>query len=618
MLRYEFSFCTGEASVMENVPSDLPTGEWAKKHVKVPEGPAKGAAYNPDLAPYFPPLWDLLFDPHLRTLYIVAGPQIGKTLFGQIFLARRAVEYPGPMQVWLPDEDLSEEWFDKKIIPLFEGSPSLRRKLSNDRYAIGKTEITLENGSSILARWSGSKSKRAALSARDALGDEPDLYQTGSHKDYHERLRAFKGIYKELYTGKPIGFEDESWIWGQRSEADIRLHYEACCPACSTFQKMQFEKIKVPEGERDRTKIRREKLAWYECEHCQFRWTDKVRNSAVRRGRWMADKAIDRPGVAWAHLPSWNSPWVSLSTVMSEWFEAQGNPEKMKAWWNGFAAQPMNTVVTETDEDQLRKFMVPEMPPLVVPDRACAVTISVDMQKDHFYYSTAAHGFNPGTEFEREDWIIDQGKVSDFKDLQELIFKSSFRQDGSDRLLSVWRAGVDTGGGKNKWEDQSRPVQLYNWLLKQPRGIVVGTKGMSRRTPGVLVKSTIQEKFPNGKPMKHGLALYFIDTVAFKDLLFWRLGEDSTEPICFHGKTSDAYFRQIVSEKKVIEKGKHIWKQVRANHWLDCLVGHLAMTHFQWAPAFEPMAAALLQAMRATTETKPKIKSINPYTGKEE
>ncbi|MBU1612389.1 MAG: phage terminase large subunit family protein, partial [Proteobacteria bacterium] len=453
---------------------------------------------------------------------------------------------------------------------------------------------------------------------RDGLGDEPDMFQAGAHKDFHERLRAYDHLSKELYIGKPIGTEEESWIWGQKSEADIRLHYEARCPACSTYQEMKFEQIKVPEGQRDPKQIRNEGLAWYECEHCKMRWTNKMRDSAVKRGRWKADKHVDRPGVVFVHLPAWYSRWVSLSTVMSEWFLSLGDPEKMKAWWNGFAAQPMNTVVAETDEARLRALMVPEMPPLVVPDTACAVTVSVDMQKDHFFYSTMAHAYQPGAEYLREDWVIDNGRVGSFSDLHELIYQSRFRQDGSQRQIGVWRAGVDTGGGQNEGEDYSRPVQLYNWLLTQTRGTVYGTKGMSHRNPGTLVKFSVQEQYPNGKPMKRGLRLYFIDSAAFKDLLFWRLGEEGTEPIHFHGKCSDEYFRQIVSEKKVLQKGKYIWKKFRANHWLDCLVGHLALTHFQWVPSFESVALALFQAQQAKAAEKPRGKVINPYTGEEE
>lgn len=627
MLRFEFT--PGECAVMKPTVSDVSTGQWMKENVVVPEGPGKGAQYDPDLSPYFPPLWDILFQPWVREMFVVAGPQIGKTLFGQGFLARRGVERPGPRQVALPDETLTDDWFDKKLIPFFLNSPKLKKYIGNDRNSVVKTEICLNNGTSFTGRWMGSESKRASLSALDGLGDEPDMFPTGAHADFRERFNSFDNLYKLLWIGKPIGYDEESWIWKEHTAADVVMKYAAKCPACGTYQVMQFENIKVPEGVRDPAVIRQTKAAYYECCQCQWQWTDQIRNRAVRHGRWEAGCEVDRPLKVGVHLPSWNSRWVSLSSVMAAWFEALGDPDKMKSWWNGFAAQPANVVAAESSEDRLKTFMLPELPPLVVPDRAQAVTFSVDMQKDHFYHSTCAHWVDATTDEGRaEEWIIDQGKVGSFQELSELIYGSRFRKDGTtNQFLGVWRANLDTGGGKNEWEDESRTMQAYRWLLKQRPGVVFGSKGMSRRDPGIHVKFKMLQRFPNGKAMKQGLRLYFIDTDAFKDLLFWRFSEESMdegkyqEPIHFHAKTPDEYFYQLCSEKKVLQKGKYIWKAKRANHWLDCFIGHLAMTHWQWGPSLKALVAKSLAARpESTVNNKPTTsgkKKYNPYTGKE-
>jgi phage terminase large subunit GpA-like protein len=112
--------------------------------------------------------------------------------------------------------------------------------------------------------------------------------------------------------------------------------------------------------------------------------------------------------------------------------------------------------------------------------------------------------------------------------------------------------------------------------------------------------------------MKYGLKLYFIDTGAFKDELFWRLSDESTEPILFHGEISRQYFKQILAERKVVKKGKEVWKKVRAdNHWLDCAVGHLAMTHWQWSPSLQAMARQIESKSSVPAKKK---KKVNPYT----
>ena len=626
---YRLEFTPGECAVMEATILDQSTGEWMEDNVVVPEGPMKGSYYDPRLSPYFPPLWDLFMQAWVREMAVVAGPQIGKTLFGQGFLARRGVERPGPRQIALPDEDLTEDWFGKKIIPLFENSPKLKRYIASERNAVVKTEIALKNGTTFTGRWMGSLSKRASLSVLDGLGDEPDMFPAGAHKDFVERFNTFSTLYKLLWIGKPIGYDGESFIWDEFNRADVRVRWAARCPACGTYQVMQFENIKVPEGMRDPAEIRLNKAAWYECCHCEWRWTDQIRNRAVRDGRLEFDKEVDRPIKIGVHIPSWNSRWVSLSSVMADWFAAQGDPDKLKSWWNGFAAQPANVIASESNEERLEQLMVPELPPLVVPGEAQAITLSTDMQKDHFFYSTCAHWVDPtGQDDGSEEWVIDQGKIATFKELHELIFQSRFRRDGKrSEFLGVWRAGLDTGGGKNEWEDETRTMQAYEWLLRQRPGVVFGTKGMSRKTPGYHVRlGNPMQQLPNGKKLKRPMRLHFIDTDAFKDLFFWRLSDEARdeegrwlEPIHFHAKTPPEYFYQLCSEKKVLQKGTYIWKRIRANHWLDCMIGHLAMAHWQWSPSLKAMVAADMAARAAakTQQTAQGAKKYNPYTGKE-
>jgi phage terminase large subunit GpA-like protein len=625
MLRLEFT--PGECEVMTSVATDQPTGEWMAERVIVPEGPMKGTAYDPKLTPYFPPLWDVLLQPWVREMFLCAGPQIGKTLFGQGFLARRGIERPGPRQVALPDEDLTKDWFAKKLIPFFLDSPKLRRYVGSDRNAVVKAEIGLTNGTSYTGRWMGSESKRASLSALDGLGDEPDMFPEGAAADFRERFRSYDHLYKILWTGKPIGFSGESYIWSQVQQADVIYHYEARCPACGTYQQMQFESIKVADGLRDPAVIRQTKAAYYECAQCQWQWTDQIRDRAVRNGRLMPDREMDRPRQVGVHLPSWYSRWVSLSSVMADWFAAQGKPDRLKSWWNSHAAQPADVVASESSEERLKQLMVPELPPMVVPDRAQAITFSIDMQKDHFYHSTCAHWVDPAGEEDRaEEWIIDQGRVGTFQELSEIIYGSRFRREGtSDQFLGIWRAALDTGGGKNQWEDETRTMQAYKWLLKQRPGVVFGTKGMSRKDPGIHVKFKMLQKLPNGRALKRGLRLYFIDTDAFKDLLFWRLSDEARpdgtplEPVHFHAKTPEEYFYQVCSEKKVLEKGSYVWKRKRANHWLDCFIGHLAMTHWQWGPSLKTLVARA-QAVKPEPTAQPATaggRKINPYTGRE-
>lgn len=582
------NFSEAEREVLNSLPEQLDTPAWGQRYVVVPEGPAKGTHYRPDLSPMITRLFDWLDMPSVRKVLVAASPQSGKTLFGQIFLARRAKERPGPRMVAMPDEISAGRWMSRKLIPLFEKSPKLRRLLGKERFAITNEEINLQNGSSIVASWAGSQSKRASISVLDLLLDEPDMYPELAIKDFEERCRAYALLSKVVMIGKPIGNVEQSRFWKKiENEAQVNLIPEVKCPYCGKMQEMKFEQIKVPENERDTTKIRAEKLAWYRCPFCKSRWHDRDRDIALQNGRLRPRQDVSRVEVVAVHLPSWYSPWVSLSEVMGDWFDAQGDPEALTSWWNGHGAQPSDQVITETDEARLLQLVLPELPPLQAPEKTVAITAMFDTQKDHFWYSICAHKLNPA-----EDYIIDYGKIATFEDVSQIVFESRW-ETADNRLLPVWRAGIDTGGTRHYPLDESRTMQVYKFLLSQRPGTIFGTKGMSRKDDGVKVKWKTLDKLPDGRALRSGLRLYLVDVDAFKDLAFWRLSEESTEPIYFHCETTTRYFKQILSEKKVWNKGKEIWKQIRRdNHYLDCLVGHQALAFWQWKPSLQAIAGA--------------------------
>ena len=119
---------------------------------------------------------------------------------------------------------------------------------------------------------------------------------------------------------------------------------------------------------------------------------------------------------------------------------------------------------------------------------------------------------------------------------------------------------------------------------------------MSRETPGVFVKISLPDR-AGAKTRTAALRstpLYLLDTDNFKKLIFWCLspeGEES-ERISFHAQTDAGYLHQIASEHLVQDKkGAERWERIhKDNHFLDCLVGHKAMAHWQWQPSLAHLA----------------------------
>ncbi|MFW5497782.1 MULTISPECIES: terminase gpA endonuclease subunit [unclassified Maridesulfovibrio] len=589
-----------------------PTCEWSSKNFRLAAGPQKGSLWNREEVPHAPFMMNVWDRPEIRKLFFIGSSQgTKKTTIAYACGLAQVSRRPGPLGISMPDEGAIKRVFTERLQPHINGCQQLRSLISSDRYAEQNTQIQLKDGSLLLGIWQGSEMRMSSFSAETLLIDEEDANtDKNSVSTVEERTWSYERTHKIFRFSKPRGTIDESTIWrDMKAESQAIYEYHAVCPACQTGQLMEFENIKVPEGERDSAKIEADKSARYICPHCGYAWNDYTRNKALDAGYWYTDSKVERPTVVGFHLPSWSCKSMSLSKVMADYFKKQKEGHTGMKWFdNSHRAVPYEPTIIEVNEDMLKKFVVPELPVLILPPETTALTLSVDTQKDHFWYSSCAHRVDPG-----QEWIFDYGKIGTFDEIAELRHKTSYRKQGSDDRLGFWRGCIDTGGTRLRPVDESRTMQVYKWLLKQPPGSMFGTKGMSHQTPGVQVKFSLLEKFPNGKPLKNGLRLYLLDVDAFKSMIMWRLTEGhEEEPIWFHGNTDDIYFRQILSEKKVWDpkKGKEVWKAVRKdNHYLDTLCGHLAMAHFQWSPSLASVAENLNKPKKEKIPGPPPVSS---------
>lgn len=573
------------------------TFDWARTHFRLVVGAQAGRLWDPDAAPYARGIMDAWDTPEVRKIFVI-GPSQGttKTTIAYACAFSRLCRKPGPLGVAMPDQEAVERIFRERIIPHFRHTRPLRELLSSDRYAEQKASLLLRNGSIVHGLWTGSESRMSSVSLETLLIDEEDAYQDkGAVAVLEERVRAYEHTGKILRFSKPRGTEDQSTIWrDMKAEAQVLYSWAAVCPACGAAEVMDMDNIRVPEGVRDPKEILDKRLARYVCPHCQYQWSDYVKNRAVAAGHWRPNKPSAAPSVVAFHLPSWTAQGMSLSKVMADYFKAQREGHERMRWFdNSHKAVPYCEITVSSSEEDLLNLVDHGRAAQTVPDRALALTFAADTQKDHFWWSVYAHGLDP-----REEWLVDAGKAQTFEELASLIFQTTYPRENGGERLGIWRAAIDTGGSRESPLEPSRTMQVYRWLMTQPPGRVFGAKGMSYQRPGVHVYWSLLQKYPDGAAMKGGLRLYHVDAGALKSEALWRLsGEEGADPLRFHGSVTPDYFRQLLSERKQWEGGKEVWKKIRKdNHWLDCLVLHLAMTHFQWSPSLAVVAQSMLQA----------------------
>ena len=208
------------------------------------------------------------------------------------------------------------------------------------------------------------------------------------------------------------------------------------------------------------------------------------------------------------------------------------------------------------------------------------------------------------------------GYLSTFDDLITMVFGTRYPVDGTDRTMGIWRAGLDTGGGKSSEDEWSRTEEAYQFLRKHGRGVIFGTKGASRPQLQRVKVTTIDRMARGNRPIPGGLDLRIIDTGAFKDLLHWRMtrAKGDSQRWFLHAGTGHDYVRQLLAEEKRKDRhGKVAWVQkARDNHLLDCEVIAAACADSEWSPSLQFLANRDEAKKQAETAKKKKKTEAPP------
>jgi phage terminase large subunit GpA-like protein len=167
--------------------------------------------------------------------------------------------------------------------------------------------------------------------------------------------------------------------------------------------------------------------------------------------------------------------------------------------------------------------------------------------------------------------------------VRDFVFATRYRNVMGNRDFLVWRAGMDTGGGKKADEDITMTTRAYTIIRKASDGKrLVGTKGRSTTSAAKMTLSQV-DKMPGkqGKIIPGGLNIWMVNTDAFKDAASYYLGLEvgSLGAIQFHRDVQrDLAEHLSAEEKRKNRKGQWEWVQTGThNHLLDCLVGALAL-----------------------------------------
>lgn len=604
-------FTPGERRVFSR-REKLSTAEWAARYRVVVGPPLPGRWIN-EANPCAVGVMDALDDPSIREIYVQAAPQTIKTQSIINYLLRRIDQQPTSAMYCMPDEKKTKRIMKRRLLPTIRETSRTAELLSTRADDTTTLDVQFTNGMNLFVAWASSPSAMSSDAVEIVILDEMNKFPPpqGAEPDAQsladQRTNSYPYTYKIYGCSTPT--DEEGLITKAiRERADEIRYYEAKCPICGEYQRMLWENISWG-NTRDPREVLRKNPARYHCSICGMAWDDAMRNTAVRAGRWKAEEPAERPSVVAFILPSWYSQ--PLARPVASFLRGLDDREALRTWKTQHCAEPfLETVTKKTDIVVLSRKTV--YPPEIVPPWAVALTAGIDMQKYGFWFVVRAWAEDLTSS------LIQYGQLATFQDIEDLLYRASYRVHDSTETMGIWRAALDTGGGLSPDGDWSRTEEAYEWLRNQPLPRkIFGTKGSSHKysMQGKHIKKTNIDTLPSsGKLIPGGLELRILNTDAYKETIFWRLerkdtdGEIPAETQRFyvHSETGMDYVRQLLSEEKQKKRnGVTSWKKVfYANHLLDCEILAAACADSEWIPSLKMLAAYLKNQAQQNMETR--------------
>lgn len=543
-------------------PKDQTISEWAAENrILAGEASASKGRWTNDRTPYLVEIMDKLSpqDPCADVAF-VKGSQIG----GTECLINAALYYmcqcPCPIGLYQTTDDTAAEFERQRLAPTFAA-------MGLDKYFTNSTAGCKEYPGGIFFLGSGgSASQLRSKPLQVVLCDEisgwvEDCGGEGDPCDLVKRRTTNFPRKKRFWNSTPT-IKKKCRITKKFEVGDQR-YYNVPCPHCGELYVWKWAHMV---WDRDGDGNHLPYTARMRCPHCGKDTEEWRKAELLAQGQWVATN--QNGAYPSFHLAAFYSPlgWYSWEEAVTDFLEAQGDPQKLKVWTNnvcGEAWDEDNQVKRDFSDLELRC----EQYEAEVPDGVVVLTVGVDTQDDRLECEVV--GWGRGLEsWSIGYWIIPGDPDLDgvWEQLDEIISQPYVKADGTQ--LFVAAGLVDSGGHKTS--------AVYRYCAKREwRKIYasIGARGPNR--------PVISRPSSTKKSSAENAKLITVGTDTVKDWFFNVLSYDRPGPGFCHFPEKEIYdgehFRQLTAEvkKSHMSRGYIVYsyeKVYERNEPLDCRV----------------------------------------------
>lgn len=564
-------------------PKKQTVSEWADENrVLVSESSAEPGSWRTDRAPYQREIMDAFTQLGVWQIVIMASAQVGKSEIELNMMGYAIDNDPGPMLYIQPTDKVAEDYSKRRIAPMVQACPTLRKKVFKAKSRDAANTITMKTfpGGSLAIIGANSPADLASKPVRYIFMDETDRFpaSAGTEGDPQElaekRTETFRHNRKIVKTSTPTikgaSKIEHDYMTGTQEE----WHVE--CPHCKKYSFIKFSDIKF-----DKEEFKNEKgdadyhvhdVRW-ECPACGMTSPEYITKRLP--GKWVAKnpKAIDN-GVRSFRLNAFMSPWSDWREICWKFLKAGKDHEKLKVFMNTILGESWEIYESNGLEDKLHKRR--EHYDAEVPNGVLVLTMGIDTQDNRLEYEVV------GWDRAGQSWGINRGIIPGradaagvWEEVDLLLDKQWQLQNGM--KMKILATFIDSGGHFTQ--------DIYKQCAKRSTKRIWPIKGEG----GEGKQYCRPMKRSNGESMK-----FLIGVDDGKSGIMYEAGIEEPGPnymhfpIDYRAGYDMEFFRGLISERMVIHrsKGKSVvtWEKIRErNEPLDCRnYARAAYRYFNW------------------------------------
>jgi len=628
--------------------------EWAERHrVVAEESSVLSGPWRNDVSPELVEIMDRLSpDDACAEVKLMKCAQSGGSEVGGNWLGSIMHKTPGPAMYIGPTVKAAKDWRVEKLDPTIAvtdvlnpakgGTVFAQKSRSNE----GSTAERLRfKGGFVLFAGANSAATLRQHSIRFMVRDDRsawtrDAEGEGDPKKLSDaRLKTYKryGLSKVFDISTPVAKGED--IHREYEASDRRRFYVACKnDHCGHITDLVFEDLQ-------KNKTAPFHCRWF-CPVCKTEHSDadKPLMKSLARGATWVPTAPDADGVVpprtmhRSEAAGWREPhevrhdhsyqltgeitsFESWDELARQEKEAGDDPEDQKVFQNAGLGReyeakgegPAWEILASRRETWLRGS---------APSGALYFTLTVDVQGDGLYWERVGWGPN------KENWLIGCGYLSGATDapMEGAWPKLDVIVDQGFRLASGARLADDLIGVDSGYNIEA----VSSWVKRRHNALALkGEDGWSHPAIFAAKAAEVKHSGPQaGRAKRFGVKIWLVGTYGQKAALMVYLGRTPKPSAArmpngychWPADTPDEYFRHMSSEYIKVEIGKfgpeRVWVRKGANHWLDCRVYNMALTHHAglWAWGEERWAKRAAELAELTAPIAPDLFDPKPST----